>query len=251
MIARISLYLLASCLAFNSLAQSAEDTVVLTDGSVIRGQIIEYIWQDHVTIKSANGAVFTYPASQIQSVHPVFGADKKSKEKGYFNQTSTGVLVGNAMYGPQVNFTFTSINGYQINRHFAAGAGLGLNFLSDRLYFPVFADARFYLRDSENSPYVSLQGGYLVADGFEHDNYDIWGYNPRRYHGGGMGGLEVGIRNYTKENFGMTFAIGYQFQRLSSTYDEYFWNGMDQVILPVEEVEQLHRLKLMLGIFFH
>ena len=49
----------------------------------------------------------------------------------------------------------------------------------------------------------------------------------------------------------MTFAIGYQFQRLSSTYDEYFWNGMDQVILPVEEVEQLHRLKLMLGIFFH
>jgi hypothetical protein len=63
-------------------------------------------------------------------------------------------------------FGFTSVTGYQINKNFIVGAGVGVSFYESGLLVPLFLDFRFAYNVGQLTPYVFADGGLLlnVAD---------------------------------------------------------------------------------------
>ncbi len=59
-------------------------------------------------------------------------------------------------------FGFTTVNGYQVNKDFFAGAGTGLSFYDGGLLVPLFLDFRFALRVRRLTPYIFADGGLLL-----------------------------------------------------------------------------------------
>jgi hypothetical protein len=56
----------------------------------------------------------------------------------------------------------TSVNGYQVNSNFFAGAGLGLTFYDGGLLVPLFLDFRLAFHFYQFSPYIFGDGGLLL-----------------------------------------------------------------------------------------
>jgi hypothetical protein len=59
-------------------------------------------------------------------------------------------------------FGFTTVNGYQVNRNFFSGAGIGLSFYESGLLIPLFLDFRFAFNVSQLTPYIFGDGGLLL-----------------------------------------------------------------------------------------
>jgi len=235
-------------LLFNCIkAQSNKtDIVILKDGSIIRGHIIEYFVNQNVRIVTRENKIYNFSAMEIYKVKPFIEEAPSFPQKGYFNNTSFGVLIGEANYNSSlVNFSFNTINGYQINPNIQAGIGLGMDVIYQRLLFPVFVDVRYYFKKSEFSPYISAYiGKSYTAKPEKQDDY--WSYyNNHELNSGRMYGIEMGIRNYTKNNVGYTLAFGYRFQYLSANYRDGYY------ITEVFEEHYLNRFKLTLGVIFN
>lgn len=59
-------------------------------------------------------------------------------------------------------FGVTSINGFQANEYFMAGAGTGLLFFNDGLMIPLFVDLRIRIDIDDITPFLSGAGGLLL-----------------------------------------------------------------------------------------
>ena len=224
------------------------DVVYLNNGSIIKGSIIEYFVDDYILIESASGSIHRFTANEIKNVNADVTKQISLKNNGFYNNTSFGVLLGeNNFNNPLVNFTFSMVNGYQINKHWQAGLGLGMDVIYKSLLFPVFFDTKFYLRKSAISPFLGMFIGYSyqTKNDNESDSYDYYYYRQEEIKSGRMYGVELGIRNYTKENIGYTFSVGYRFQYLSTTYDDWQYN------VEILEEHYLNRFKFTLGILFN
>lgn len=86
-----------------AIAQESRDVVYLKNGSVIKGEIIEMIPNDHIKIKTADGSVFVYPFSDIEKTEKeVISNSTSTKTSGntegllseYYIQSSIGVAIG-------------------------------------------------------------------------------------------------------------------------------------------------------------
>jgi len=137
------------------------------------------------------------------------------------------------------------VNGYQINKHWQTGLGLGMDVIYSSLLFPVYFDTKYFFRKKEISPFIGGFVGYSFQTKKDDDPVYDYYYNQNEIKTGRMYGFEVGIRNYTKDNFGYTFSIGYRFQYLSTTYEDWFYNT------EVLEEHFLNRFKFNIGIMFN
>ncbi len=223
------------------------DVVYLIDGSIIRGTIVEYFIEDYVIIETTNSKIYKFPAQDIKNVNADISQPFAIKG-GYFNNTSFGVLIGENNYNnPLVNFTFNMINGYQINNHLQTGIGIGVDVIYQQLFFPVFFDFKYHMRESSFSPFIGAFGGYSFQTEKDEEKPRYWDYyySQNEIKSGHMYGIEIGIRNYTKENLGYTLSIGYRFQYLSAKYQDWSYN------VEVLEEHYLNRFKLTIGIIFN
>ena len=94
---------------------------------------------DYVIIESLNGKVHRFGGEEIKTVNADISQHHSFKKSGYINNTSFGVLLGENNYNnPLVNFTFSMVNGYQFNKHWQAGVGIGMDVIYRSLLFPVF-----------------------------------------------------------------------------------------------------------------
>ena len=79
------------------------------------------------------------------------------------NELTGGIgLSGTSAKYSKYFWGFTSVNGYQINRNFIAGAGIGLSFYEDGLLVPLFLDFRFAFKVGKLTPYLFADGGLLI-----------------------------------------------------------------------------------------
>lgn len=231
------------------------DLVKLKDGSVVRGTITEHFKGDHLRILTDEGRAYEFADSLIAKQKLKNGQRVVSvKQKGYFNNTSVGLLIGHSNYRGGMGASFQTVNGYQFLGHFSAGLGVGIDGLNGYRVMPVFADVRAYLRKEALSPFVVLNGGYSF-----HRSRDRGGYYPytldltapNEMGGGMMFGARVGVRNYTSTHFGITLSAGYRYQKMVSEYLSSFYNGEDYMYFPVTEETQSHRFDLRFGIYFN
>lgn len=247
-------------------AQQGNDIVYLKDGSFYRGTVIERVHLQELKMKTLDGRVITLEDRFVKKVSLNKGQSEKKSftkspievKKGYFNNTTIGLMIGppsNFGYGNGPRTSFHTVNGIQKGK-WSYGIGSGIDSYTNGLAIPLVADARFYLREKSHfSPFVQAQGGYSfgIKRDNEGDNPDWgWGWYPRPSMGSGvLGSVHIGFRKYTSKNFGYSFSIGERFHRSKREYNDYFWNGNEQIEVPVTEISNLMRTDIRFGIYFN
>ncbi len=245
--------LFALLLLAGFVAQAQNDVIRLKNGSFIRGTIIEYIAGDHVKIKTEEGKIYEFPASELARAETESKSIPKTyavKTKGYYNITSVGMMFGNK-YGINVNPGLYTVNGWQWNEHLMTGLGLGIEYVEYGGKFPITADVRYNLIKGNVTPWVGILGGYTAANKGQM-YYDWWG-SPSviRNYGGITTGANFGIRAYCGPHVGITANIGYRFQKLKARYNETFWNGFEEVTHEVTSKTYLNRFSMGFGLLFN
>ncbi|MFC2117900.1 hypothetical protein ACFLSY_04580 [Bacteroidota bacterium] len=218
------------------------DIVYLKDGSIIRGNIIEYITDGHVKIETIDNNIWVFKHNKIDKV--VFKTLNKNKgtfiqKTGYYNLTDMGVLIGTGNNEKTAPFSINMINAYRFSPHFSAGLGAGVEFFSTPV-IPLFIDARYEFYDGEFSPFVYLNGGYSFQVG---ENYDY--YTDTNSKGGLMAGSGIGIRISLNNKSHLVVSMGYRFQQLTYSYYEEWTDD------TIDRFEKLSRFAIRIGFMFN
>jgi hypothetical protein len=183
------------------------------------------------------------------------------KDKGLYNIMHFSLLLGTNQFTDVPTYSrtaiapsFTITNGYLLNEHWAAGAGIGFEIFNYNL-FPLFGELRYTLWDHKISPSVALKGGYSFANGkaIQYDElYLAWPpYNINdaslRNYGGFMFNPEVGIKVPLNENSDLLFTAAYRFQKTRSVVRKESTNGQFD---EWEHKEDINRLSFGIAIMF-
>lgn len=203
------------------------------------------------------------------------------KVKGYYNTIQVNLLMGNSQapdrnvnYYPDfysssiaqvysspdnpdkitVSPSVTITNGYMLNEHWAAGAGVGFE-IFDHFLFPLFAELRYTPWNNKISPFLTMKGGYAFGN-FKQKHYDHLYLNWFPYHvddfglrhyGGMMLHPEIGVKVPLDENNDLLLTAAYRYQKTKSVArKDYESNQFDEW----EHKEELNRLSFGVAIMF-
>jgi len=243
-------FVLVFVLAFGALLTTmgqtnSPDVVHLTNGSYIKGEVIEYMVDEYVKIMSVDGKVHEIKAEDVTKINRKSIRQVGVKEKGFFNATSIGMIIGQNNYGSLVNLSFNTVNGFQFKQRFQAGIGTGLDLINDQLHFPFTADFKYAFFKGATTPYIGVNGGYMLPMNNGNNYNPYYYYYPTQYKGGFTGGFEIGFRNFSNEHMGMTFALGYKTARMEETYYDYYYEQ------EVYRQTIINRFRLSIGFVFN
>jgi sRNA-binding regulator protein Hfq len=230
----------------NADAQYYEEIVYLTNGSIIRGDVIEQT-KDIIKIEIAGGSILVYKMSEVEKIvkeekvlkFKKAERDYQIKELGYYNSITFGFLpgreqFGNFAFGGSLHYTF----GYQYKRILGAGIGIGADaYIYDNIQniFPVYLEGRGYFSEKPFSPYYCVNAGYGFAT-----VSNSW--NIVDAQGGIYIHPKIGFRLPSRSNAAFTMELGYSYQRAKYTYDD--WQGR------YEDKMSFRRVSVMFGVLF-
>ncbi|HEY3371130.1 MAG TPA: hypothetical protein VGK10_09800 [Prolixibacteraceae bacterium] len=245
--------LLSSLLFFPAMAQrSKKDQVFLKSGGVIKGQLIT---QDAEIVKiNSAGNEWVFKNEEVDSISRYSRSRTEvHPAKGYFFDTSMGVLVGNSTSSHSAPFSFMSSVNVKILRNVYLGAGIGAEFLQET-YLPAFGQIQWRFRDARTTPFFNLQLGYQlpIEDGnrqqqigyYDYASISYPAYMPRNSkltsEGGYLINPSFGFQRYSSDNFGWFFSFGYRYHQLN-------YSGENDYKLETN----FSRLSLKIGFIFN
>ena len=144
---RIIIITLLSLMAI--VGSNAQNIVKLKNGSIIRGELIEYVPNEKISIKAQDGSIFVYNDDDVISItqeerdplntkHNANYQNKYLAPRGYrgfieinpFNATNQGYV-----------FNIKTTHGYQINHKFFVGGGMGMtvDYTYGHVTVPIYA----------------------------------------------------------------------------------------------------------------
>ncbi|MCW3125973.1 MAG: hypothetical protein JWO03_1631 [Bacteroidetes bacterium] len=241
-------FVFACTLAF---AQSAkyEEVVYLKNGSVIHGMIVEFV--PNVSIKIKSGAnLFVYKFEEIEKVTREELKGDAAAEAGGFQTKAKGYYgiaqVGLSDFPAGGNLPMASlaiINGYQFNRIFSMGLGVGADISRVNTYnIPIFMDMRVNFLKKRVTPFFAVGVGYnmqltQISSGYYggSSNYIFHGmvFNP-----------QFGVKASINKKVGVSLALGYKLIGVKYSYSTYYgYNTVDNFGLS-------HGVSLMAGVHF-
>jgi len=255
---KLCILLLTAFFVFPIFAQPQKGYVYLKNGTILKGKYQYTEDLSKLQIESA-GNLWIFQATEIEKV-----TSNKAKLTNEFKEpvlnspfalrTEIGVLAGNSGNSQTAPFSFSSVLNYTIIPKLSVGAGIGLEFLKET-YLPAFVNIEYKLRNSWSTPYLFLKTGYQVPleesnaiyGGVQPMYYDIWpgpwprnNSKPLDAKGGFMINSGLGYQRMFSSGFGMSFAFGYQFHRLS-------YSGENDYRLDID----YNRLTIKLGVIFN
>ena len=255
---KLCLLLLALILVLPAISQTEKGYVYLKNGTIIKGRYIYSEDHQKISIQSA-GNLWIFDAAEVDSI-----SSRKSQglqdftiqqnSSKFFYRIEAGVLKGNSDNSQDAPFSLTGSVNYQVQPHFSVGLGLGVEFLKES-YMPVFVNLEYKLRAQASTPYLFLKAGYQVpledSNEIYYDVYPLWyDYVSWNYvipqssydcKGGFLFNPGVGYQHMFSRNFGINFAVGYQFHRLNYSADDGDYE------LDID----YNRLSIKLGIIFN
>ncbi|MEX0967453.1 MAG: hypothetical protein WD077_09455 [Bacteroidia bacterium] len=201
-----------------------QDVVYLSDGSVLRGEVIQEDSAGVLKIRMGDGSIWAVSASNVDSVREEkFWQEPKPFDfrSPLYHIIRLGFLLGsNHDNATSSGWSFRLINGYEFRHWAKAGIGAGLdvypNYLFSYAIIPLFLDIRGTLLPEANTPFYALQVGYGSVLGDRSADY--------RDKGGLTAGGEIGMRVGMGPEAAFIIGLGYSHQRASAT--EEFWNGV-------------------------
>lgn len=222
--------------------KNKEDVIYLKDGSIIRGNIIEYLNGKHVKIETRDNNIWVFKQNRIDKISFETRSNKSEnniRESGYFNLTDMGLLIGTGNNDKSAPFSINMINGYRYNKNFSVGIGTGIEFFSTPVV-PIYFDSRYTFFKNEFSPFVYINGGYSIQIG-ENSNYY---YENTSNRGGLMFGTGVGIKINLGNRSDLVVSMGYRYQKLRYSYYEE-WTDDD-----IDRFEKFNRFGIRVGFIF-
>lgn len=219
--------------------KNQEDVIYLKNGIIIRGSIVQYVWNDYIKVETERGDLFVVSYLDIERIEKEDKPLKyKNKEKGLFNITEIGwVSTNNGEPWGLSNLGIQTITGYRLNKWIGAGAGIGLQGYNSIGTVPLFGSLQTGdIFTDRVIPYGFFNMGYSLAwDNNIMPNKDVDGglfFNP---------GLGVKVKN---RNTAMLFSLGYQMQKVSiHNPDGWWWAGNETKIT-------MNRISLRVGMNF-
>ena len=159
-------------------------------------------------------------------------------KKAYFS-VMAGDLFGLDGYGsPTIGINLDIFGGWQFNRYFGIGGGVGIMSLGEHSSVPVYANIRSHFMKTSTTLYGDLNIGYGAFIGSNLST--IPGFKA-------LGGLyarpAIGIRFKSCKKTHATLDLGYIFQ--AAKYDYQNFDGT-----PVEENRPFYGLSLRAGFVF-
>jgi len=232
-------------LTLSATGQQRKYSVVLSDGSRVSGTIVGDS-DGYLDVKVTTPQVIRIGKSQVSSVEALKYPVKKSMNTdGYFIRFSTSILSGKNESGNQSSLSFHLSNGYQFKNGVAIGIGSGMEELGV-VIVPIYADINYTPLSSRISPYVWLKTGYGFATSDQAVNYEYYSAENSNSEGGFLFNAGAGISLYTWPRTAINIGIGYRYQKVTISSDQYWWNGT----AIRETVTHFNRLELQLGFIF-
>ncbi len=208
-------------------SDNCTDIVYLKGGSVLRGKIMEQTSDGYFVIATWSGVEMTFPTVNVRKVVQKCKEEKRPpktydfKEKGLYNATRLGTLIGQTYFGENsTGFTLHHTIGWMFNRWVGAGIGGGTEIYNpdsgEPATYPVFAEVRGYLQAKNATPFYALCGGWAFAG---KNSSDEWG-RIDDWKGGWLAKAQIGYR------LGNHFTLhgGISFQKKTRTWDS-TWGG--------------------------
>lgn len=212
------------------------DIVYLNDGSILRGKIQEYRPDGSVRLETKSGDLEVAKADISKLVqepeNPLFLAalrrQKKEKpyafrEHGFYFSTMFGLLPGGGEYRSEVGMTLQASFGHMFSRHLGVGLGVSLdgypNSVGGENMLPLFAEARGYLQEKNNSMFWSLAAGYGFPLRASSEDQQL-----NRFEGGYMLHPAIGYRLGADKGLNVVIDAGYKFQK-ALTEREFLFSG--------------------------
>jgi hypothetical protein len=214
------------CLGYGMLAAQTSmvglhtHTVYRMDGSVLKGEIVEWT-NDSITFRLLNGVTVHLDQENVRKVvsrkmsrpdRKVRGGDGGMyplKEEGMYNVTTIGM---SGRRGAGIGLTHAV--GHQFSRLFGVGGGIGIETFDIELgmeMVPVFVEVRGYLTERSVSPYYAVRTGY----GFAIKPDDQWVQDAD---GGMLFQAELGYRFSASRAVNFFAGIGIHLQRAEYRY---------------------------------
>ena len=97
------------------------DVVYLHNGSIIRGQIVELVVNEHVKIETSGGSIFVYQMDEVLKI------ERETRDDSNLQQNSTDRSTSSRALTDDADYEINSSTGYSDNT-FYLGIGLGTSF---------------------------------------------------------------------------------------------------------------------------
>lgn len=248
---KITIVLMCLFMASLGFAQKRSKGVIyLKNGSVVKGTMIP-IENDKLVVQS-NKNTWVFNQSDIDTI-AVRKIQKSIDrvEKPWFLELSTGLLAGGSGNPKSAPFSLMGSFKHQLLDQFYVGAGVGIEFWEES-YLPAFAQADYYFRKTDFTPFVGLQFGYMLAlddspntnTYYDYASYSSYWPGPSRGAYDPEGGLminpSIGFKGMFHENLGWMFSLGYRYQQLN-------FDGVDESSMK----RNYNRLSIRIGIIFN
>jgi hypothetical protein len=226
----------------HSSAQSNyEDVVYLKNGSIIHGMIIEQIPNESIKIKSGE-SIFVFKMSEVEKTvkekqKVTSGENAKEKNerkiKGFTNITEMSFAISlKKAYssvesdGNYSESTFDeihnhptigmqTINGYQFNPYFSAGAGIGLQANWSLFLVPIFLDLRTTFMNKRLSPFAVCE----IGSSFTREQIRGNSSANTNHEGGLMSVIAGGVKFFPVPEMALNLSLGWRCQKLKVQAD--------------------------------
>lgn len=240
-------------------AQPQKGYVYLKNGSILKGRYQYTEDLSKLKIESA-GNIWIFESDEIEKVsgkkeQMEFNVQESEFNSPIFLRTEIGVLAGSSENSQTAPFSFTGSVNYKVIPKLSCGVGIGIEFLKES-YLPAFVNFEYKWRDSYSTPYIFLKTGYEVPlekansiyggvqpvyyDYYWPGNWNYYNNAPNDTKGGFMINPGIGYQRMFSNGFGMSFAFGYQYHRLS-------YKGENDYRLDID----YNRLTIKLGFIFN
>ncbi len=206
-----------------------QDVIYLENGNIIRGNILEHIKDQYITIQSSDENTWRFNYEEISrvTIEPIKSIPKnyQSIDKGYSGIVSIAMLVanGNPRYDQEVIPSLQTTQGYYFHPSLFAGLGTGMEIQERGLMLPLYAEFRTNISTKGHIyPHIYLQGGYgfPLHEGRERQAWvdGQWTTEKGDVNGGARFGGGLGIQVLTQQSLRWIFTIGYNFQAYEEVY---------------------------------
>jgi hypothetical protein len=161
-------------------------------------------------IRNVGIAIFYLAISQL-----TYGQNSDVNYKGYTNITeiiysigTEDVKIDNTIIEKSNSIGITTVNGYQFNKYFSVGLGIGFEKIENKSFIPLFLDARMSFLQGKIHPTLNGIIGYLspIYNLGEHFLF----INP-----------SAGIRVELSDKISYLLNIGFKWYRQETTYSGY------------------------------
>ena len=210
-----------SLLAQNEIPDNKIAIVKLKSGSKVEGEILEWVFDEYITLRFPWGDTSTFFQEYIRKIvqKSTLNAPRVTvalKDTGVYYNTRLHIISGND--GARANGVFgigaSFSAGHRFNRKLAVGGGIGYDryiWDSGENLIPIFAEISGFLNPTNTSVFYNLQVGYSFAMTDEQ-------HLLSEAEGGLMVFPSIGV-SWGVNAYKYSLTAGYKFQNAKFRYD--------------------------------